>query len=103
MSFVVVKDNRLVAYTLFFKSTDNGAILEQVSTSTETRNTGVIILALTSSWDYFFENNYSKCTFGIHPHNIESNSLKNIAKKYFQISEIVMKDYTKKSNKGELL
>lgn len=95
MSFVVVKDNRLVAYTLFFKSTDNGAILEQISTSAETKNSGVIILALFASWDYFFENNYSKCTFGIHPHNIESNSLKRIFENYFQMSEATMKNYIK--------
>ena len=92
ISSVVVRHKKLVAYTLIFKSTDNGVILEHIATSSDTRNSGAIILALTYSCDCFFENNYSKCTFAIHPSNLESNSIKSIFENYFQMSEATMKN-----------
>lgn len=95
MSSLVVRDDKLVAYALYFKSTNNGVILQQIATSSDTKNSGAIMLALTASCDSFLKNNYSKCTFGIHPSNIESNSIKRMFEKYFSISEKVMKKYVK--------
>lgn len=95
MSFAVVEGEKLIAYTLFLKGADNSVVLQQLSTSAETKNSGVIMLALTASMDHFFNNHFSKCAFAIHPQNYRSLSLKKMLDGYFSTTEIPIRIYTK--------
>lgn len=95
MSFAVVEGEKLIAYTLLLKGVDNGVVLQQLATSAETKNSGVITLALTASMDYFFNNHYSKCAFAIHPQNSRSINLKKLLDGYFSTKEIPIRIYTK--------
>ena len=102
MSFVVLRENELVAYIIFLKCMDNSVILQQLSTSADTNGKGAIILALTAAWEYFFKSDYSKCTFGIYPSNVASISLKKMLDGYFTVTETAVINYIKKGEKNEL-
>ncbi len=95
MSFAVLEGEKLIAYTLFLKGADNSVVLQQLSTSAETKNSGVIMLALTASMDHFFNCHFSKCAFAIHPQNDRSISFKNMLDGYFNTTEIPIRIYTK--------
>ena len=46
LSFVVLRENKLESYVISLKSNDNGIILQQLASSKETKNKGIIMLIL---------------------------------------------------------
>lgn len=95
LSFVVLRENKLESYVISLKSNDNGIILQQLASSKETKNKGIIMLILTAYVDNYCKNKYSKITYGILPYNIPSISLKRIFEGYFDIAESAIINYYK--------
>ena len=88
-------ENKLESYVISLKSNDNGIILQQLASSKETKNKGIIMLILTAYVDNYCKNKYSKITYGILPYNIPSILLKRTFEGYFNIAESTILNYYK--------